>query len=63
MTSTKKRFWNLAEIAYMALVALGLPAAAFHLYQGRYGNAIMAALAVAAGVVILSMDWRKSHQA
>ena len=27
--------------AYLVVLAVGLPAAAFHLYSGRYPNAIM----------------------
>ena len=44
--------------AYLVVLAVGLPAAAFHLYSGRYPNAIMALGAVTLGGIIYVLERR-----
>lgn len=49
------RWVTLGNLAFAALLAVAIPAAIFHISQGRYPNAIMAIAAVLAGILLLTV--------
>ncbi len=54
------RWVTLGNLAFAALLAVAIPAAIFHISQGRYPNAIMAIAAVLAGILLLTVRRFKS---
>jgi hypothetical protein len=45
--------------AYLVVLAVGIPAAAYHIYSGRYGNALMALGAVVMGGIVYALERRR----
>lgn len=50
------RWINLENLAFAVLLAVAIAAAVFHFSQGRYPNAIMAIVAVLAGLLLLTIS-------
>jgi hypothetical protein len=44
---------------YLLVLAVGIPAAAYHIYSGRYGNALMALGAVVFGGIVYALERRR----
>lgn len=57
------RRWSIWDLIYLALLVVAVPAGIFHLVQGRYAQAIMAAAAVIVGVVVLVTGWLRPAEA
>jgi hypothetical protein len=50
---------NWWSYAYLVVLAVGIPAAAYHLYSGRYPNALMAIGAVTLGGIVYVLERRQ----
>lgn len=57
------RRWSTWDLIYLGLLIIAVPAGIFHLVQGRYAQAIMAAAAVVVGVVVLVTGWLRPAEA
>ncbi len=57
------RRWAIWDLAYLVLLVIAIPAGIFHLVQGRYAQAIMAAAAVVVGAVVLVTGWLRPAEA
>ncbi len=57
------RRWSTWDLIYLALLIVAIPAGIFHLVQGRYAQALMAAAAVIVGIVVLVTGWLRPVEA
>lgn len=55
MSRARVTLW---DVLFMILLVVALPVAAFHVSQGRYGNAAVALGAFVVGVGVLRWGWR-----